>query len=112
VTAWLVLGGLLLLAGAVGLGAYLHWAHTRTPTEREQVLAAEIEALKAVNYLGAEFWNARESMRQEAQRPQAYGRATVGRAYVPGPRRAHGRATVGRPPGPVIDGDVIDDSRG
>lgn len=106
-TAWLVLGGLLLLAGTVALGAYLHWTHTSTPSEREQALAAEIETLRAVNYLGAEFWNAREAMRQEAQRAQGYGRTTVGRALVPGSRQARGRATVS-PHSPVIDGEVIE----
>ncbi len=58
---------LLLVLGA-GLGASLYHDIAGSRSDRERALEAQIDALKRANYLGAEFFNASQELREEMAR--------------------------------------------
>lgn len=83
------------IAGLVGFGAYLRYCIADTPTEREQALAKQIDAMKRANRLGVEYFHAQAQMREE-----------MAKAAAESPRVVNGRASV--PTGNVIDGERVE----
>jgi hypothetical protein len=64
-------GLLMLFAAGVAFGDSLR---SKADTVREQKIRAELDALRAANVLGQQFWFARQAMHHEAQR---YGSGSV-----------------------------------
>jgi len=58
---------LVLVLGVVAGAGIAIW-HGWHSSEREQVLLAELEALRAVNRLSVAAWQARQALRQEVSR--------------------------------------------
>ncbi|MFJ6196991.1 hypothetical protein [Micromonospora sp. NPDC092111] len=87
---------IVVMASLMGFGALLFYWLMDEPTEREQALERQIQALKRANRMGVAYFNAQARMHDEMTRASnarrgPTGRATVGRTGVP--RRG------------VIDGD-------
>ena len=89
----------------VVLGAYLWHKMVGTPSDRERALEAQLDAMKRANYLGAEFFNASQQMR-DAMAGAADQRARTARSRTRPARATAGGVRVGDPT--VIDADWHD----